>query len=451
MFTLSQEVQTVLIAFAPLFSNPVWLNVQILAVGTILCTGKRTVTSVLMVMGLKEDEHFTNFHRVLNRAKWSALRGSEILFGLLIILIPHGWPLIIAVDETVERRKGKKIKAKGCYRDAVRSTEKKVVTCFGLKWISMMLIVPLPWSSRPWALPFLTVLAPSKAHDESAGRRHKTTVDWTRQMIMQVSRRAAHRSVVLIGDGAYAAVRLALCCAGLPGTVSLVSRLRTDARLYDFPPPETPGRRGPKPKKGKKQPSLSVRIKDPETQWTPIEVVWYEGVKRTLEIFSGISLWYKAGLPPVPIKWVAVRDPEGKLRTEAFFSTDSDATEKQILEHFVMRWNIEVTFEELRRHLGFETQRQWSESAIQRTTPALFAMFSVIILIALELLKSETLPVLCCAWYKKSEATFSDVIAFVRRHIWSLRNYTNSDRNDNCTDLKPDILNVIIDTICYGL
>ena len=312
MFYLPNEISIVLYAFAPLFSSSVWKHAQIMAIGVILCTGKRTVTSILKVMGLSSEKKFVNFHRVLNRAKWSAFQGSKTLLGLIIAIFSTVYPLVIGIDETIERRKGKKIKAKGCYRDAVRSTEKKVVNCFGLKWIAMMAIVPLPWSGRCWALPFLTVLANSKASNEAINKRHKTTVDWTRQMIMQVRRWFPNLAIVLVGDGAYAAVSLALCCMGFPTPVTLVSRLRLDASLYDFPEPNPSGKRGPKPKKGKKQQSLAARIKDSSTVWRTIEVQWYDGVKKKLEVFSGISLWYTPGFPPVAIKWVVTRDPEKK-------------------------------------------------------------------------------------------------------------------------------------------
>jgi len=401
-------------------------------------------------MGLKDEEHFTNYHRVLNRAKWDALNGAKILLGLIIGLIPFGLPLIIAIDETIERRKGKKIKAKGVYRDAVRSSEKKVIHCFGLKWISMMAIIPLPWSKRPWGLPFFTVLAPSKAHNESEKKQHKTTVDWACQMIKQVRRWLPNHSIILVGDGAYAAIKLLLCCIGLPTLVSLISRLRLDACLYDFPPPEQPGKRGPKPKKGDKQPSLKERIKDQSTEWVPITIDWYDRIKYDLEIFSGISLWYTPGFNPVPIKWVVVRDPAGKLRTEAFFSTDLEASEEQILTWFVLRWNIEVTFEELRAHLGVETQRQWSDLAIARTTPALFGLFSIVVLMALELLKSKPMTILNSAWYKKTDATFSDVIALVRRHIWYSKNYNNSSNPSDSTYFHDGFLETLLDLVCYA-
>ncbi|MBW2355143.1 MAG: transposase [Deltaproteobacteria bacterium] len=195
---LPLEIQTVLFAFAPLFSTPVWQKACVLSIGAILSIGKRTITSALKAMGLKDEKHFTNYHRVLNRAKWSTLNGAKILLGLIVSVVPSPWPLVILVDETVERRKGTKIKAKGCYHDAVRSSQNKVVHCFGLKWISMMAVVPFPWSRRPWALPFLTVLAPSKSYNKAQNRPHKTTVDWTCQMIMQVRRWLPDHPMVLV-------------------------------------------------------------------------------------------------------------------------------------------------------------------------------------------------------------------------------------------------------------
>lgn len=446
---IPQEILNILGAFATLFSKPVWNHALILTVGAILAVRQRTVTSCLRAVGLRHEKRFCNFHRVLNRAKWNTLQGSKILLGLLIHLIPADAPLIIGVDETVERRKGPKIKAKGCYRDAVRSTGTEVVKCFGLKWISMALIVPLPWSKRPWALPFLTVLAQSKACNEAEGKRHKTTVGWARQMIMTVRRWVPSRAIVLVGDGTYAAVSLALCCAGFPCPVSLVSRMRTDAQLYDFPPSEQPGRSGPKPKKGARLPSIEQRIADPLTRWTSIEVVWYDGALRTFEAIWDVCLWYTPGFLPVPVKWVALRDPEGVLRTEAFFCTDLNASPVQFLRWFVLRWNIEVTFEELRTHLGLETQRQWSDKAVARTTPCLFGLFSIIVLTAVEILKGKVMPVLTSAWYAKTEATFSDTIALVRRHIWS-SSYMNSSRKGDFTDSDDSFFKILIDTVCYG-
>jgi hypothetical protein len=187
--------------------------------------------------GLGQARRFEKYHRVLSRAHWSGRQGAKILLGLLVRLMPPWWPVLIVVDETVERRQGHKIKAKGRYRDAVHSTQKVVVKCYGLKWISMMVLVPLPWSARPWALPLLTVLAPLQRANEAAGKRHKTSIDWTVQMVKQIARWLDQRRWVLIGDGGFACVHLALTCVDLVVPVTLISRLRLDAQLYDFPPP----------------------------------------------------------------------------------------------------------------------------------------------------------------------------------------------------------------------
>ena len=138
------------------------------------------------------------------------------------------------------------------------------------------------------------------------------------------------------------------------------------------------------------------------------------------------------------------------MRTEAFFCTNLEATDVHVLQWFILRWNEEVTFEELRAHLGVETQRQWSDPAIARTTPALFAMFSIVVLIAIEMLKDKTMPVLECAWHKKSDATFSDVIAFVRRHIWMARYLVNSSQNPDSSYFRDDFLDALLDQVCYA-
>src|SRR4029434_6607043 len=184
---LPEAIIRVLDSFAPLFSHRVWPHAQRLLLGAILAPQARTVTAALRVMGLATERHFTNYHRVLNRATWSACQGRRRLLGLLTpLLVPPGATIVCGADDTLERRSGRQIKAKGCYRDAVRSSKKHVIRCFGLKWVSMMLLVPVPWSRRVWALPFLTALCWPK--HKRGTRRHKTSVDWVRQMMKQVRR-----------------------------------------------------------------------------------------------------------------------------------------------------------------------------------------------------------------------------------------------------------------------
>ncbi|MGH8069566.1 MAG: transposase [Candidatus Entotheonellia bacterium] len=226
---LPETILLVLAPFAALFSHRVWLHAQVLLLGAMLAPEARTVTAALRAMGLAAERRFTNDHRVLNRATWSARQASRILLGVLItLLVPPGATIVVGADDRVERRSGRKITAKGCYRDAVRSTKKHVIRCFGLKWVSMRLLVPMPWSRRVWALPFLTALCwPAKKRGQ---RRHKTSVDWGRQMMKQVRRWLPGRRLVLVVDGGFAAVSLALAC--VKSRVIMVSRLRWDAALY---------------------------------------------------------------------------------------------------------------------------------------------------------------------------------------------------------------------------
>jgi hypothetical protein len=438
---LPEAIIRILAPFAPLFSRRVWCHAQALLLGAILTPGARTVTAALRVMGLAMEHRFTNYHRVLNRATWSALQASRILLGLFVAhLVPPGAPIVLGADDTVERRSGRQITAKGCYRDAVRSTKKHVIRCFGLKWVVMMLLVPVPWARRVWALPFLTALC--RPVEQAKPRRHKTSVDWVRQMMQQVRRWLPGRPLVLVVDGGFAAVSLALAC--VKSQVTMVSRLRWDAALYHRPGPHLPGKRGPQPLKGKRQRCLQAWAERADTPWETVEVDWYGGRRKHLWVFSHTALWHTRGLPPVDIRFVLVGDPEGKLCMEAFFCTDLQATPVQILEWVVMRWSVEVTFEEGRALLGLETQRQWSDQAIARTTPVLLGLFSLVTLLALQLSHDGHIPVPVTAWYHKAEPTFSDCLNLVRHHLWRARYLVHSTPEVECMQFPQEALDLLI-------
>ena len=451
MHTLPAELLNLIVVFQPLFTKPTWEYAKVLLLGALLARGKRTVTACLRVVGLSDEKAFQNYHRVLNRARWSAWQASRILLGLLLLLLPSDGVVVIGADDTIERRRGRVIKGVGCYRDPVRSSHKYVVKCFGLKWLALMLLLKLPWSNRIWALPFLTVLCRAQQEGQTAKvwhtrrrrsdqkckakvkaapvkatpRQHKTAIDLLMILIRQVHRWLAQRLVVLVVDGGYAAVKLALVCAGTPN-LALVTRLRWDASLYHAPAPRRIGQRGPTPEKGARQRSLKQWAARSDTSWEESEVTWYGGQKKKLLLFSRIALWYTPGEAPVEIRYVMTRDPEGKLRDEVFASTKLEATPAQIIEWVVMRWSVETTFEEAREHLGLETQRQWSDLAISRTTPCLLGLFSLVVLLSHCLQPDGKVPVLTAAWYKKPEATFSDCLILVRKHLWRSLNYVNS-------------------------
>src|SRR5258708_1445407 len=369
-------------------------------------------------MGCSNEKQFQNYHRVLNRAKWSSRAVSRILLVLLVeLFVPATAPIVVGIDETIERRRGNKIAARGIYRDPVRSSQEFFVKTSGLRWICLMLLTPIPWAGRVWALAFLTVLAPSKRYHEQRGKRHKTITDWARQMIRQLHRWLPEQALVIVADGSYAVVEFLANLVRLPH-VTGVPRLRLDAALYDPAPRRKAGKKGRAAVKGKRQPTLAKRLSDPATAWQTSTVSWYGGSTRSVEMATGTAWWYRAGVPPVPIRWVLIRDPQGRFASQAVLCTDQNADPVQILAWFVMRWPVEVTFHEVRTHLGVETQRQWSDLAILRTTPALLGLFSLVTLFAHQLLDEHPFPGRQAAWYAKGLPHFSDTLAFVRQHLW---------------------------------
>lgn len=450
MPTPSPKIIHLLAIFASAFTEPTFRNALVLLYGTILAPGRRTVTAALRAMGLGNSKHFTNYHRVLNRARWSPWLLSKLLLRLIMLLcLPAGAPLILVVDETLERRRGRKIKYKGWFRDPIRSTVKHVSKSLGIRWICLAILVPVPWSQRLWALPFMTIPALGPKTSAKLNKRHRTIVEWAMVMIDKVRRWQPEREVVLIGDGSYAAVALGHRCRRLSKPVTLVSRLRLDARLYDFPGPQPKGKRGPKPKKGARQPSLTNRLADPKTCWQELEIPWYGGQKKKIELVTEVCLWYRSGQNPLPIRWVLIRCPEESFKAQAFFCTDISVSAKQIVLWFIARWNIEVTFEEVRAHLGFETQRQWSDKAIERTTPCLFGIFSLVVVMA-KTLHPTTLPIRQTSWYWKEEATFSDALAAVRSNLWHGANYSTSAQEADCILIPQAALHSLVEVACYS-
>ncbi len=271
-----------------------WYKVEVLVTGAILTTGKRTVSAVLRVMGLSQDRNFAMYHHVLSRAVWSGLAASAVLLRLLLQAFDGGGDLVFGMDETIERRRGEKIAAKGIYRDGLRSSKSHFVKASGLRWISVMWLTRIAWAQRVWALPFLTVLAPSERYYEQRGRRPKKITDWARQLVYQVRRWLPERTLIFVADTTYAALEFLHVCASLKAPVTVITRLRLDAALYEPAAPRPPK---PKParsrgqsraatgqapqalgrprKKGKRLPTPQQVIDDPDTLWTRRTLPWY--------------------------------------------------------------------------------------------------------------------------------------------------------------------------------
>src|SRR5438552_11640680 len=318
--SLPDPIIQVLLHFRPVFTRPTWDRALVLVVGTLLARGRRTVTAALKQMGLHDEADFTLFHQVLNRASWSCLTLSRLLLQLLVsTFVEAGGAVEIVIDETLERRWGRKIAKRGHYRDNLQSSKEQSVSTSGLRWVVMMLVVQVPWTRREWTLPFFSVLATTLKVSEQLGKPHKTVAQIAAQMVIAVRRWLPDVAVSLVGDSAYSVVELGLCCA--KHNVTLIAPLRLDARLYAPAPPRKKGTNGRPRVKGEELPKLAAVLDDPKTEWQVVKVRWYDGTEQSIEVASGTAVWYRIGLPVLPVRWVFTRDQQGKYEPRAYFCT----------------------------------------------------------------------------------------------------------------------------------
>ena len=423
MIDIPTGFQRTISCFSFAFRKDVWHKVKILLVGAIICPGSRTVCNVLRSVGLRWERNFPKFHRVLSQDKWSAFQLSNVLFRLVVnTFIPEGEPIVLGIDDTIERRWGRKIKKRGIYRDPVRSSKSHFVKCSGLRWLSLMVLTPMPWLEAGvyWALPVLTVLCPSERFYTKQGKQVKKLTTFANQIISWLGRisNKLQRSIYLTGDGSFATLELFMNAQQCG--IGMIARMKFNARLYRLPPKNYPtNKRGPKPPVGKKLLSMEKRLTDKRIKWKSVTFPeWYGNRNKKMLITSGVAIWRKSNTELVKVKWILLKDPEGNLEPVLLACSDFEVSTENMVCSFVRRWRVEVTFAEVRRHLGVETQRQWSDLAIERTTPCLMALFSIVCLLANSLNNSQTIVPNHTAWYKKKGVTFSDVLAAVRLEIF---------------------------------
>ena len=353
----------------------------------------------------------------------------------------------LVIDETLERRWGRQIRKRGHWRDSLASSKGLSVSTSGLRWLVLAVVIKLPWSRHYWALPWLSGLLSTPKVSQKLGQPHKTVAQVAGQMVQWVRRVLPGRRIKLSGDGAYSVIELGLTC--LSSGVTLIAPLRLDARLFGPPPPVTGKRVGRPPVVGQRLPNLAQVARQSSPIWHRSQFDWYDGQRKVLDWTTGTALWYSTGTAPLPIRWVLVRDPAGQLPTRAYFSTDLEQPAPTIITDMVKRWAIEVTFAESRAHLGFETQCQWNDLAIERTTPALLGLFSLVALFTQALYPNGQLRLPQSAWYHKTEASFSDVLALVRRALWANFNYQTSVVDPDMVLIPRSDLERLAYAVCY--
>jgi hypothetical protein len=441
-------LRRILEPFRPEFTASTWARVVTLVLGTILARGRRTVAAALRQMGLQGEPHFSSYHQVFNRAAWSPRRvARRLLSAAVAAFVPEGVGLTFAIDETLERRWGRRISIRGHYRDSLASSKGRSVSASGIRWIVLALVVVVPWASRPWALPILSLPCPTPKVSLKLGRRHKTVAERARQVIACLRRWLPGVGLTVVGDSASSVIELGLSC-GRRG-VGLIAPLRLDARLFSPAPARAPGTIGRPRVVGDRLPNLGVVLADPKTAWSPVAVRWYDGADRELEIVSGTAAWYHNGFEPLPIRWVLTRDPAGQLEPRAYLSTRPEDEASSIMAAFVKRWPIEVTFEEARAHLGVETQRQWSDTAIERETPCLLGLYTVVALLGEALHRASPIAIRAAAWYSKAEATFSDVLGAVRLECWGFLDIRTSQADPAYAEIPRIQLDRLLNAACY--
>lgn len=425
---LLRRLGDLLDAFTGIFTKPTGQRFAVLLVAAILTTGSRTILNVLRTVDTLAGGHASSYHRVLSQRRWSMAALARAWTGYVL---RRWWPtgtILVAGDDTVFEHRGKKVYGKGRHRDAVRSSHSYTAYRYGHKWVVLAILVRVPWSNRSWALPILSALYRTREWNKQHGRRHKTPAELMRQLLAVLLRWFPERRFRFVGDGNFGTHDLTAFAHRQRRCLALVSRFYTDANLYDLPPPRTPRKKGRPRCKGRKLPTPAEVVKRTK-RLKNLTVAWYGGGRRNIAIVSGTAHWYRAGEDLTPVRWVYVKDRTGTHRDEYFFTSDPALTPRQIVETYTARWNIETTFQEMRASLKVDKTRGWTENTVLRTTPCLMGLYGVVTAIYAEL------P---AQWQSRRvvrpngavNVTFADVLASVRRWLWSEWVFANPIHKD---------------------
>jgi hypothetical protein len=397
------------------FTRPTYHRFLVLLLAALLTTGNRTILNVLRTAGFLAAGHSSTYHRVFSRSPWSLWRLAYRLTSWVIERFVADGPIYLVGDDTVDEHRGKKVFGKGRHRDAVRSSHSYTAFRYGHKWVVLAVLVRFSFTRRPWALPVLVVLAQNK--DKSGKRRHKTPSQQMRQMLKLLLHWFPERAFVFAGDGGYGTHELARTAARRPARLTLISRFYADANLYAPPPVRTAQQAVGRPRvKGAKQPSPQ-KVVGRSRKRQRLNVAWYGGGRRDIEVVTGTGHWYKAGEGLVKVLWVFVHDLTGTHRDEYFFTTDVRLTAQQVIECFTGRWSIETTFQEMRAYLGLETTRGRKKDTVLRMAPCLFGLYTIVAVLFAQM-PARYRRARLIDWVGKKDATFSDAITAVRRWLW---------------------------------
>ena len=425
---------------AEVFTAPTFRRFIQLMMGLIVTMGRRTVSRTLVLIQPRIDGHWSNYHRIFSSAKYCLWTLAAVLVRQVVALLPADAVIELVADDTVDAKGGDQVWGKSGHRDPTLSTRARTQIRFGHKWLVLCVLVQLKGWDRPWALPILCGMCLSQKVATTLERRPKTAAQLTLQLLMQLMRWLPDRKFILTGDYQVVTHQTLAFAQRHSDRITVVGRLRGDANLYAAPQQPDRRGRGGRARKGRKIPSPAQRIKKGKLQSQ--QVTWYGGSRRELKYLSEQALWYdRHGGNVNPIRWVGVSgDKQQHLEEAFFFCSDVMMDPGRIIELYARRWNIEVTFEEARAHLGLSSTRQWCRQSVLRVVPILLGLFSAVVLIWKQLPASRR----SVRWsqtpcYTKQHVTFADALAAVRRELWE-QSLLRHHRKTQCLNCLPQKL-----------
>ena len=403
--------------FASCFTKPSLETFRVIVTGWLLAGGRRTVTHVLLVGDGLRIKTFSCYHRFFSQARWTIDSMGRVIVTMVLALIPQDTPIVTAVDDTLNRKTGKRIWAAGMHHDPILSKGKRCLFSFEHNW--GVLSIQLRFAFAPdkvWSLPILMRLYRRKQKQRKAGRprgerkaigqakpgEYRTRPQLASEMIALLASWLPDRTIRIVGDSEYAGKSIS---RNLPGRVHLTSRMVMNAALYDQPSKRRKGERGAPRKKGKRLPSPVELAGSKKVRWTKTRVTLY-GRRVRLWYKSCTALWYNSAGRRL-LRVVVVRDPSGRRKDDCFFSTDLSLSAKAILELFAMRWPLEVAFYNAKQFLGLEDPQNRTLQAVRRTAPMALYLHTLVIL-----------------WFAK-HGRF-DAQAYRRAHPWYTQKRTPS-------------------------
>ena len=391
---------------------PGWRNLVVLFAGWLRTTDTHSVTEALVVSGVAGKRHHEAFHRFFSRGTWNPDYLGEQLFGLLLQILAVDAPIRAIVDDTLAPKKGPHVFGIGSHLDAVRSTKRQLIFCFGHCWVVLAVLVPVPFSRRAFALPLLLRLYRNKSECEKKQQPYRKKTELARDLIEVLACWCGPRRIELAMDSAYCNDTV---MNRLPEQIAVYGAMRPDAVLTDAPPPRRAGQAGRARLRGEVLRKPEALAQDGRTKWQSCKATLY-GETRAVQFKTCVAQWYRVCGTRM-LRVVVVKVEKGNLGLRVFFCTDLTVNIRALLEGYAGRWSIEICFRELKQLLGFADSSARKQAAVERTAPFVALIYSVIVLWAL---RSRQAILLAAPplrpWYPhKQGLCFADLLRAARR------------------------------------